>query len=458
MKVEAQDKEDRQVELTVEVPGDRLETAMHMAARALSKQTRIAGFRPGKAPYEVILRRFGEDAVFEEALETLGQEAYRQAIEQASLEPYAPGSLDEVVTREPLVLRYTVPLAPEVKLGKYKKLRLPFEAPEVKDQAVDALMEELRHSQALIEPADRPAEMGDVVLLDMTGRLRNPPEDEDAMLLNRNGVSVLVSEDTDWPFAGIAQHLLGLEAGQEKQILHTFPEDYANESLRSQEADFQLTCLEVKSRLVPEWTDDLARSVGEFEDLLDLRIKVRQRLQEEAEKKAEAEYAERVVSAHVEQAKVSHPPLLLEHELDEMLRDMDRRLRAQNLTLEDYLKIENRTLQDLRSELEPRGKERVERALVLTELVKVEELEVSDEELQAEIDRLITPFGDEAEKVRQAFDSPAGRRRVSMDLLAEKGVKRLTALARGEDQADKKPGEKAAGAKPKAKKKRQEKA
>ncbi|MGD2253221.1 MAG: trigger factor [Anaerolineales bacterium] len=458
MKVETQDKEDRQVELTVEVPGDRLQTAMHMAARALSKQTRIAGFRPGKAPYEVILRRFGEEAVFEEALETLGQEAYRQAIEQASLEPYAPGSLDEVVTRDPLVLRYTVPLAPEVKLGKYKKLRLPFDPPEVQDQAVDALMEELRHSQALIEPADRPSEIGDVVLLDLTGKLRNPPEGENATLVNRQGVSVLVSEDTDWPFAGIAEHLVGLEAGQEKQISHTFPDDYANESLRSQEADFQLTCLEVKSRLVPEWTDDLARNVGDFEDLLDLRIKVRQRLQEEAEKKAEAEYAERVVGAHVEQAKVSHPPLLLEHELDEMLQDMNRRLQAQNLSLEDYLKIEKRTFQDLRSELEPRAKERVERALVLTELVRTEELEVSDEELQAEIDRLIAPFGDEAEKVRQAFDSPAGRRRVTMDLLAEKAVKWLVALARGEAETDPKTDKKAKGAKPKAKKKRQEKA
>ncbi len=114
MKIERQDLENRQVELQIEVASDQLQTAMHSAARRLSRGTKIPGFRPGKAPYEVIVGKFGEDVIFEEALERLGQEIYRDALEEAKIEPYAPGSLEEVIREDPLKLRYTVPLAPEV--------------------------------------------------------------------------------------------------------------------------------------------------------------------------------------------------------------------------------------------------------------------------------------------------------------------------------------------------------
>jgi trigger factor len=121
LKIEVQEMEDRQVRLTVEVPNERLEKAMHSAARSLSRQTRIPGFRPGKAPYQVILNKMGEGVILEEALENLGQEIYRQALDESELEPFAPGTMDEIVSREPLVLRYTVPLKPIVELDEYLK-------------------------------------------------------------------------------------------------------------------------------------------------------------------------------------------------------------------------------------------------------------------------------------------------------------------------------------------------
>ena len=114
MKIEQQDLGDRQVQLTVEVPAEQLDAAMQIAARRLSSKTKIAGFRPGKAPYKMVVQRYGEEAVFEEALDTLGQEVYRKALEESGLEPFAPGALNEIVSRQPLLLRYTVPLAPQV--------------------------------------------------------------------------------------------------------------------------------------------------------------------------------------------------------------------------------------------------------------------------------------------------------------------------------------------------------
>ncbi|MGB2895667.1 MAG: trigger factor family protein, partial [Anaerolineales bacterium] len=189
MKIERQDLENRQVELQVEVASDQIQTAMRAAARRLSRGTKIPGFRPGKAPYEVILGKFGEDVIFEEALDSLGQEIYRDALEETEIEPYAPGSLDEIIREDPLKLRYTVPLAPDVDLGTYRDIRIPFEDAEVTDEAFEEALEEIRQRQALIEPVNRPAEETDLVIVDLSGELLDPEDEEDAKLLDMKDIS-----------------------------------------------------------------------------------------------------------------------------------------------------------------------------------------------------------------------------------------------------------------------------
>ncbi len=421
--------------LTVEVPDDRVEAAMRSAARKLGSKTRIPGFRPGKAPYEVLLSRFGEEAVFEEALERLGPEVYRQAIETADVEPFAAGTLDEVVSRAPLVLRYTVPLAPDVDLGSYRDLRVPFEPPQVSQEAVEAFLEELRQSQALIEPADRPAQLSDVIVVDVRGALLSQDDSEPETLLDQKQASVLLSEGLDWPVPGSAQHFLGLKAGDATEFDYTFPQEYPNESLRGRTARFQVTCREVRSRTVPEWSDDLARNLGEFADLDDLRSKVRQSLEREARRRAEAEYAEQVVDRVVEQARVAFPPQIVAEELDDMLKDLDFRLRSQKLSLAEYLRIEKKSEEDLRRELEPRARQRIRRALVLSEVVEAEQLEATDEEVQAELERMVAGAKEMGDNIRKIFDHPSGRKRIAVDLLTQKAVQRLVAIARGEAPA-----------------------
>lgn len=433
MKIESKELEERQVELIVEVPDDQLRQAMRSAARRLSKETKIPGFRPGKAPYEVVLTKFGEETIFEEALDTLGQEIYRTSLEETELEPYAPGVFNEVVSREPLTLRFTVPLAPVIELGAYRELRVPYEAPQVTDEALEEALEELRQRQALIEPAERPAQDGDVVVLDAYGELVDDGSEEDKRLLDTKGVSVLVEEDTDFPVEGVYEHLKGLSAGEERSFEYTFPDDYQAEDLRGRKARFDLKCLEVKSRLVPDWSDDLAKTIGEFESLLDLRVKLRESLQKQAERDAEGEYTEEVVEQLVQQASVSYPPAVLEEETERLLRDLSVRLHSQNLTLEDYLKVESKSLDDLRKELEPDARERIARGLILGEIVDQEGLDVEDVEIEDEIKRIVEPLGAEGtQELRKAFQSDAGRRRVALDLLTEKAVERLLAIARGE--------------------------
>jgi trigger factor len=433
LKIESKELEERQVELIVEVPDDQLRQAMRSTARRLSKETKIPGFRPGKAPYEVVLTKFGEETIFEEALDTLGQEIYRTSLEETELEPYAPGVFNEVVSREPLTLRFTVPLAPVIELGAYRELRVPYEAPQVTDEALEEALEELRQRQALIEPAERPAQDGDVVVLDAYGELVDDGSEEDKRLLDTKGVSVLVEEDTDFPVEGVYEHLKGLSAGEERSFEYTFPDDYQAEDLRGRKARFDLKCLEVKSRLVPDWSDDLAKTIGEFESLLDLRVKLRESLQKQAERDAEGEYTEEVVEQLVQQASVSYPPAVLEEETERLLRDLSVRLHSQNLTLEDYLKVESKSLDDLRKELEPDARERIARGLILGEIVDQEGLDVEDVEIEDEIKRIVEPLGAEGtQELRKAFQSDAGRRRVALDLLTEKAVERLLAIARGE--------------------------
>ncbi len=437
MKIETEDLEDREVQLTVEVPTERLQSAMRTTARRLSHETKIPGFRPGKAPYNIVVQKFGEEVVFQETLDDLGQEIYRQALDQSELEPYGPGSLNEIVSRDPLILRYTVPLLPEVDLGEYRELRLPYEEPEVSDETLEEAMERLRQSRALIEPVDRQVQLSDVVVIDIQGKLREPPDEEDAIILDNKGIEILVTEDTDWPVPGIAEHLLGLEIGSDHDFDYTFPEDYQSEDLRDLTADFHIKCLEVKSRFVPEWTDDLARNIGEYDDLLDLRLKLRESLQERMQQEAEAEYAQQAIEAVVEGSTIQFPPLMLQEETNELITELERSLQGQNLSLEDYLKIEKKSEEELRTELEPRARKRLSRALVLGKVVELEELEVSEKEVTEEIERIVAPFKEHSEELRKSFDNPLGRRRLTLDLLTNKAIKRMVAIARGE--ADRSP-------------------
>jgi trigger factor len=432
LKIETKDLEKCQLEMVVEVDAERLVSAMKSAAKQLSKGTKIAGFRPGKAPYDVIRSRFGEEVIFDEALEALGQEVYRQALEKTEVEPYAPGKLEEIVSRDPLVLRFIVPTSPIVDLGNYRELRIDFEEPEVTDQAVDDFMEEMRQNQALIEPVDREIQLGDLAVIDVRGELVDPGEDEDPLLLDEKESSLVVEQDLDWPFMGFADSLVGKRAEEQLEIEHQFPEDYQNEGIRGKSARFTVTIREVKSRIVPEWTDDLAKNLGDFESLLDLRMKVRESLQQQAERENQNEYARQVVDQVVEGSSYEYPDVVLEQETADMLREMEVRLQAQNLTLENYLQITQQSQEDLENELQPGAEARVGRALVLGKVIDAEGIEVEDEEITASLDGMLQGVDDPNQALRQAFSTPSSRARIAMDVLSEKAVRRLTEIARGE--------------------------
>lgn len=432
MKVETQPQDNCTLALTVEVDDERVQPALRAAARRLAKQYRFPGFRPGKAPYETVLRQVGEGAVYSEALEDLGQKVYQEVLEQEKIEAFAPGELQDVQFK-PMVLKFTVPLRPEVELGDYRSsLRVDYTAPEVTDEAVQEQLEHLREHQSELTPVERPAQLGDVATLDAKGYLNEGENPSDFLLADKD-VALLLEENADWPMPGFAPQVVGMSAGEEKKFDLTFPDTYPNESLKGQVAHFEVAVKEVKSRALPEWTDELAKSFGDYASLDDLRAKVRADLLAQAEHSAGHDYADKVVTQLAEGAQVKYPPVVLEQELDEYMEDLDRRLREQRLTLDDYLKIQGKSKEEFREEVRPQAEKRLKRTLVLGKVVDLEGLTVDDQDIDQAIDRLSTPWGEQADQMRKALAGDRGRRMVSLDILSDKAVARLVAIAKGEE-------------------------
>ncbi|MCC7358647.1 MAG: trigger factor [Anaerolineales bacterium] len=431
MKIETQTSDNRTLKLTVQVEDDQLQPALKAAARKLAKDYRIPGFRPGKAPYETVLRQLGENSIYQAALEDLTQTVYQAALAQEKVEPYAPGELEDVQLK-PMVLTYSVPLAPEINLGDYRALRLPFEPPAVTDESVTERVEHLREHQAVVEPVERPAQLGDEVILDVSAFL-NAGENPSDFLLADKDVAAVLDEKADWPMPGFASEVVGIAAGETRKFDLTFPADYANDSLKGQVAHFEVTAKEVKGRSLPEWSDDLAKALGDYESVDDLRAKVRADLQRQADRAVERDYADKVVDQLVAQAQIVYPPILLEQELDDYLADLDRRLHEQKLTLDDYLKIEGKTKEQLREETKPSAEGRLKRSLVLGKLVNLEGLTIAAEEVDQRVEMLSTPWGDRAGDMRKALASEDSRRMLAVDLLTDKAVARIIAVAKGEE-------------------------
>jgi trigger factor len=433
LKIETQPEENRTLTLTVEVEDERVQPALRAAARRISKDYRIPGFRPGKAPYEVVLRHYGETALYQAALEDLSQKVYKDVLEQEKIEPIGPGEMD-VVELKPMKLKFVVPLRPEVELGDYGSLRVEYAPPTVEDEAVEHELEHLREHQAVLEPVERPAQMGDVVTLDAKAFI-NEGENPSDFLLADQDVALVLEEKADWPVPGFAAQAVGVSAGEERKFDLAFPEDYANESLRGKVAHFEVKAKEVKSRSLPEWNDELAKSLGDYETLDALRAGVRGDLEQAARRGVDRDYSQKVVNQLVEQSNVKFPPTLLEAELDDYVKDYDRRLREQKLTLEDYLKIEKKTQEEFREEVRPQAEARLKRSLVIGKIVAREQISVGPGAVDERINNLSTPWGERAAEMRKLLSSQESREMLALDLLTDKAVERLAAIAKGEAQA-----------------------
>lgn len=432
MKVTTEPRENRQLALSIEVEPERVEAALAKAAKEIAKKANIPGFRKGKAPRAIVEQMFGKAALLEEAIDDLGQQVYREALEQANIEPYGPGQLEDVKT-DPLVFKMVVPLPPKIELGDYRSLREPFEAPAVTEDEVNHQIGHIRERHAIVEPAPdgAAADWGHAATLDIDSNVEGK-----TFLKNDNFDMTLEKEHLDGEvpvLPGFEEQIAGMKIDEEKSFSLPIPNDGAyDEGIAGKTVEFKVKLIDLKQRALPDADDALAQTVGDFETIAALRDAIRKDIADAKTREAESAYVDRVIDKLLETAQVEFPSSIVEEELDEMLERTDKRLRDQKLNLEEYLKVLGKTRDEYRGELRPTAEMRIRRGLLLNSIVAAEKISVDDHEVQAEIEAVSAGYGQRAGQVRETLSSEASQRTIRFDVLSRKGVNRLVAIAKGE--------------------------
>jgi trigger factor len=411
------------VKLTIAVDERQSNEYMRRAARTLSRRYRIPGFRPGKAPYGVVVRNLGVESVQSQVLEQFGDQVFEQGLKESELNPIAEATLDDV-TWEPFTLHLTVPIEPEVELGDYQELRVPWQVAEVTDQDLEDAVQRLREEQAEPEPKEGTAELGDHIVADITAKI------EDDVVLENTARELILSAESPYPVPGFAEAVVGMSAGETRTLTLSYPEDHYNADVAGQEAEFEVHISEIRSEVLPELDDEFAMSVGDYEDLDDLKTKLRQSLVEQAESQAESDFEEKMWEKLLEVASFQYPEIAVDREIDAFQEQFAAQMRQQGIDLESFWQLTGTTQEEWREQIRPQALERMKRRLVLGKIVQAESFEVSDDEVEAEIEEMLAPLGDRADDMRELLASEAGKASVTDNLLTEKALDYLKTLLR----------------------------
>lgn len=431
MKVSTEPLEDCQVLLTIEVEPERVEKQLRRGARQLSQRVNIPGFRKGKAPYEIVVAMLGKQAIYEEILENLVTESYREALAQTQLKPIAQAELEDIQL-EPMVIRMRVPLPPEVKPGDYRSIRVPREEITVSEAEIDEILEELRRSRSQWVEVDRPAEYGDLLTMDIKGTVG------DETVIDQQDWEIVPARDSQTELLpGFDASFIGMRPGETREFTLVYPAD-SGSRWAGREAHFVATLKKVQRREQIELNDQFAATIGDFPTLAALRENIRKGLEAQREMEMRSRHLDQVIEALVKGAElVKYPPILLEQEIDSLLSAQERQLSARNIKLDDYLKLNQMTREQYREQLRPQAEQRLVRNLLLSAVAEAENISVTPEEITAEIERMLQSL-DRAVRSEYArlLNTPVGRQLVTNDLLTQKTLDRLLAIARGEMESN----------------------
>jgi trigger factor len=442
MKISQKSLDDHQIQFSVEVEAQTLESARQKAARKIAQRVKIAGFRPGKAPYNVIEKQVGQQAIKDEALDIVLDEMYPRVIEETGVKPYGPGTLEKVhEDKEPQIFEFRVPLSPEVKLGDYKSIRLPFEDKPVTKKDIDNVLDNLREQNAVLQPVQRAAQEGDIAYILLSADRQTPKDGKSALLPERRYPVVIEKADVDtkneWPFPGFSRLLIGLKVGEEKSFPHTFAKDSEYEELRGEASTFKLKVEEIKDRQLPDLDDTLAQSLGNYKTADELKTEVEKQLTENFKRQSEDEYENRIVEKIIEASEIKFPPQMLHHEIHHYIEDMGPDLAARGLDLDTYLKSRQITHDQLEEEVSPRVEERLKKSLVIMEVSRQEKIEVPEPEVQGLVEEKVSRLQQvlSAEDMRKLLAKDNLQGLVSRTLTEEvirRTLARLRAIAQGQ--------------------------
>lgn len=423
MNIDKEIQQDCQAKLTVSFEKDEFEGYKRRGAKKISKNTKIPGFRPGKAPYQVIVNHYGESAIVQEAIDLLLEEEYSKILDEAGVTPSGAGNLDSVESYDPPVFVFSVPLEPEIDLGNYREIRKEYQPEAFDDEEVEEYITNLRRNSATIIPADHPAEPGNLVYFNLSGEFLNPEEGEDPIITDKTPQQVVIPEsdevsESEWPFSGFAQQLRGIKAGDIKEIQHQYPDEVEDEDYRGKTAMFTVQVQSVKELELPELDEDFVQSQGDFETVQDYRNALEERLREQHQETYDQEYFNDLLHEITEQAEINYPPQMLDQEIDNVLEDIKSRLQRQNLDYETYLKLRNVEEEKfIEDEVRPTAINRLKRSLVSNALVEEENLKIDQEMLKGRIGDVMNEviYSGNADEMQKQMGKEAFSRAISME-------------------------------------------
>jgi trigger factor len=389
LKIETVALDDQQTKLIAEFDSDTLEKYKRQAARKISQSQKIPGFRPGKAPYDLVRRMIGDEALQQEAIEIMLEDVYPQVLREANINPSGPGKLEEIIKMDPPTLAFIIPLPPVVELGDYQAVRKEYAPEPVGEEQINATLRRLQRSYATAEPVERAAQKGDLVAFKLSAKRTQPEEGENEMLIEETPYQLVAGEPEEeeassWPYEGFENELLGLSANDTKTVVHTFSDDSPYEELRGKEAEFSIEVQNVKEMHLPELNDEFAQMLGDFENLEALRKAVQTQLEQTSSQQYNQNYYDELIGMLVDQATIKYPPHMLEEEIEDFIHGLEHNLEHDHLDLETYLKMREMDRETfIENEVKPAAMRRLERSLVMEEFARQEQISVRNEEIQS---------------------------------------------------------------------------
>jgi trigger factor len=414
------------VRVEAEVPAEEVERRVQQAARELGRQMRIPGFRKGKVPPPVVIRRLGRATVLDEALRSSLGGWYADALDAAGIAPVGDPQLDvgELPEHgEPLAFSIEIGVRPAAKLGDYKGLEVGKREPQVEEARVDEELERLRERVATLETVERPAETGDHVVIDYVGKIDGEPFE------GGEGRDQLLELGSGRLIPGFEEQLVGTSAGEQRSVDVTFPDDYPGE-LGGRNATFDVTLNEVKAKRLPELDDEFASESAGFDTLQELREDIAGRLREVDQKAIDNEFEQAVLDAAVAEAEIEIPDKLVHARAHELWEEMVSALARQGVSKDAYLQIAGKEEEAIVTEAEPDAAQALRREAVLAAVVQAEEIEPTDEELLEALRPAAERDGKKPEKLLEQLRKADRLERLRDDLATRQAIDLIVQAAK----------------------------
>lgn len=383
-----------EIELTIEVTVDEAKPFLEKAAGRLSKEIKIGGFRPGKAPYDIVKQKVGEMNIYQEALDNIVTHFYWQAVEQEKLNTVSQPKIDleKFAPGNPINFKATVALMPQIKLGGYKKVKIQKKEIKVEDKEVDKVIEDIRRMQVKEILKDKAAEKGDRVEIDFTVSL------DKVVVEDGTGKKYPIVIGDGFMMPGFEEQLIGLKKDEEKSFQLKFPKEYQNSMVADKLCDFKVKMLNVYKRELLEVTDEWVKTVG-AENIQDLRSKINKNLGDEKTFHEEQRIEIEMLKKIMEQTEFSDiPDVLVENEAHRMLHEFEDSISQQDLNFDEYLKNIKKEKKELEEEFKPKALERVKISLIIKEIAEKENIKAEDKEIEEELGRIESQVDSEEAK------------------------------------------------------------